>query len=145
MPVIEAIGPPKTKSIHQRILKSRRDDRAWQPAGAPKTKSIHQRILKLAGGAGTDAATDGPKNQVDPSADTEITLSSLHRTPTGLPKNQVDPSADTEIGWRADLEKAAQPPPKTKSIHQRILKFADGRRLVRRLVPQKPSRSISGY
>ena len=41
------------------------------------------------------------------------------------PKNQVDPSADTEIRQRLSYI-GFQLPPKTKSIHQRILKYDGG-------------------
>jgi len=62
---------PKTKSIHQRILKLLDGLVFMVLEWAPKTKSIHQRILKLLSFYEWVNASGNPKNQVDPSADTE--------------------------------------------------------------------------
>ena len=65
---------PKTKSIHQRILKFDRPQVNRFTLSSPKTKSIHQRILKSRPLYGLTWVDKTPKNQVDPSADTEILL-----------------------------------------------------------------------
>jgi len=86
-----------------------------------------------------------PKNQVDPSADTETGYHLPLRLAGRHPKNQVDPSADTETSASSTTSTTAATAPKTKSIHQRILKPMFRLSLNACTIPQKPSRSISGY
>ena len=113
-------------------------------AGAPKTKSIHQRILKFQSTVLSASALE-PKNQVDPSADTEIANHRPRRHTCQNPKNQVDPSADTEIQVIGQiLRQPTDPknqvdPSADTEIWLRVPPRQPGQ------VPQKPSRSISGY
>ena len=86
-----------------------------------------------------------PKNQVDPSADTEISLGRRLRVNHHPPKNQVDPSADTEI-LGASTTVAERHIPKNQVDPSADTEICLGQQPARQVVfPQKPSRSISGY